>query len=558
MEYPNYSLRQKIAYFSMEVGLENEIPTYSGGLGVLAGDIIRTSADLRLPLVAVTLLSKKGYFKQEISEGGITVEHSNEWDPSKFMTLQPATVNVRVQNRDVMIKAWFYEVKSSIGGGKVTVLYLDTDLEGNIPEDREITSYLYGGDKRYRLKQEMILGIGGVKILDALGFEVKRYHMNEGHTSLLAIELLRRFNLDVERVRDLCIFTLHTPIEAGHDKFPYDIVEEIVGEFIPLKTLRLLGGQDELNMTRLALNLSSFTNGVAVKHRDVSKELFPGYTIRAITNGVHSYTWTCESFRKIYDKYLPGWANDALMLARVDVIPDEMIWQAHCKAKRILIDYVNKKTNVAMDYDTLTIGFARRATGYKRANLIFSDIERLKKINRKWKVQFIFAGKAHKNDVSGKRIIQEIFSYIEKLKDDIKIVYLTDYDMQLAVKLIPGVDVWLNTPIPPCEASGTSGMKAVHNGVINFSVLDGWWIEGWIEGFTGWAIGPPPTEKLSNEERKIRELDDLYNKLEYIIAQMYYKSRKKWIEMMKNSIGKLAYYFNSHRMMLRYATEAYL
>lgn len=548
---------QKIAYFSMEIGLMNEIPTYSGGLGVLAGDTIRSSADLKLPLVAVTLVSKKGYFRQEITKEGKQIEHPVEWEPSKIMELLPTEVKVQIQKREVRIKAWLYNAQS-LTGGVVPILFLDTDVEENFPEDRKITSFLYGGDERYRLKQEIVLGIGGARMLEALGFSIRKYHMNEGHSSLLTLELLRRYELDVDRVREMCIFTTHTPVEAGHDKFHYDLIQEIMGEIIPLRFLKKFGGHDRLNMTRLALNLSEFINGVAKRHRDISMEMFPGYEIHAITNGIHSYTWTCESFRRLYDKYLPGWANEPELLVRVGGIPDEEIWHAHMEAKKVLIDYVNKVTNIGMDYDTLTLGFARRATRYKRANLLFSDLEKLRKINKRGKMQIVFAGKAHPKDESGKKLIQEIFGYIEKLKDEIKIVYLEDYDMKLAAKLIPGVDVWLNTPLRPLEASGTSGMKAAHNGVINFSVLDGWWVEGWIEGVTGWAIGPHPDEQLSTEETKIRELDDLYNKLEYIIIPMFYQKRDEWIKMMENSIGKIAYYFNSHRMMRRYVTEAYL
>jgi len=548
---------QKIAYFSVEIGLMNEIPTYSGGLGVLAGDTIKSSADLKLPFVAVTLLSKRGYFRQEITKKGKQIEHPVEWEPSETMELLPTEVYVQIQKRVVRIKAWLYNVQS-LTGGVVPIIFLDTDLEGNYPEDREITFFLYGGDERYRLKQEIVLGIGGARILEALGFGIRKYHMNEGHSSLLTLELLQRYRMDIDRVRELCIFTTHTPVEAGHDKFSYDLVQEMMGEIVPLEVLKKFGGHDRLNMTRLALNLSKFINGVAKRHKDVSRKLFPGYEIQSITNGIHSYTWTCESFKTLYDKYLPGWANEPELLVRVGGISDEEIWQAHMEAKRVLIDYVNKVTNIGMDYDTLTLGFARRATGYKRAQLLFSDLEKLKKINRKGKIQIVFAGKAHPKDESGKRLIQEIFDYIEKLKDEIKIVYLEGYDMGLAAKLVSGVDVWLNTPLRPLEASGTSGMKAAHNGVINFSVLDGWWVEGWVEGVTGWAIGPHPDEQLSTEEAKTRELDDLYNKLEYIIIPMFYQKRDEWITMMENSIGKIAYYFNSHRMMRRYVTEAYL
>jgi starch phosphorylase len=556
---------QKIAYFSMEIGLMNEIPTYSGGLGVLAGDTVKSSADLKLPLIAVTLLSRKGYFQQEITKEGKQIEHPAEWEPPKNMESLPTEVKVQIQRREVRIKAWLYDVQS-LTGGVVPIFFLDTDVEGNFPEDREITSFLYGGGERDRLEQEIVLGIGGARMLEALGFGIRKYHMNEGHSSLLTLELLQRYGMDIDRVRQLCVFTTHTPVEAGHDRFCYDLVQEIMGEIVPLEVLKRFGGHDRLNMTRLALNLSEFINGVAKRHKDVSMNLFPGYEIHSITNGIHSYTWTCESFRRLYDKYLLGWANEPELLVRVGGIPDEEIWQAHTEAKRKLIDYVNEVTDICMnsmnydgmDWDTLTLGFARRAAGYKRANLLFSDLEKLRKINKKGTIQIVFAGKAHPKDGTGKRLIQEIFGYIEKLKGEIKIVYLEDYDMGLAAKLIPGVDVWLNTPLRPLEASGTSGMKAAHNGVINFSVLDGWWVEGWVEGITGWAIGPHPNERVSTEEAKIRELDDLYNKLDYVIIPMFYQKRDEWIKMMKNSIGKIAYYFNSHRMMRRYVTEAYL
>jgi len=547
---------QKIAYFSMEIGLANEIPTYSGGLGVLAADLIRSSADLRLPLIAVTLVSKKGYLSQDLTEKGEQIEYPNPWDPSKLMTLLPVEVNVQIQGRDVRVRAWRYEFKSPTGG-VVPIFFLDTDIDGNQSEDREITSFLYGGDNEYRLKQEIVLGMGGVRMIEALGFGVRRYHMNEGHSSLLGLELLRRYGMDEARVRQQCIFTTHTPVEAGHDNFSYAVVQEIMGNVIPLEDLKRLGGQDRLNMTLLALNLSEYHNGVAKKHSEVSEQMFPGYEINAITNGVHSYTWTCPSLRKLYDEYFPGWANEPELLVRVEIIPDDELWHAHMEAKRGLIDYVNEKTNIGMEYDALTLGFARRATAYKRASLLFSDVEKLKKIGKRNKLQFIFAGKAHPKDDSGKKMIEEIFDHIDELRDVIKIVFLKDYDLNLAARMVSGVDVWLNTPLRPFEASGTSGMKAAHNGVINFSVLDGWWIEGWIENVTGWAIGPLPDELLSTEEVRTRELEDLYNKLEYIIIPMFYQRRDEWINMMENSIGKIAYFFNSHRMMRRYVTEAY-
>lgn len=558
----------KIAYFSMEIGIRNDIPTYSGGLGVLAGDTIRTGADLKLPMVAVTILTKKGYFIQELDEHGKQTECPVSWDPSRSMTLLPARITVQIEGRDVLVQAWEYDVQS-LTGGCIPIFFLDTHIEGNAPEDREITDYLYGGDLAYRLKQEIVLGIGGVRMLHEIGFEIKKYHMNEGHSSLLTLELLNRFKRpiedvwdeklvwDVEKVKDLCVFTTHTPIDAGHDRFPYDLVINIMGEQIPLNVLKELGGKEDLNMTRLGLNLSEFINGVAKKHGEVSRNMFPGYEISAITNGVHTFTWTCDSFKTLFDKHLPGWANEPELFVRVGRIPNDEIWDAHMEAKKILFDYVKKTTQIDMNPDILTIGFARRATAYKRADLIFSDIERLERISE-GKLQIIYAGKAHPKDDLGKKLIEKIFSIKERVKDKIAMAYLKNYDMDIALKMISGVDIWLNTPLRPREASGTSGMKATHNGVMNFSVLDGWWIEGHIEGFTGWSIGPSPTETTLTDNMDTRDADDLYNKLEYIIIPMFYNDRHTWIRMMQNAIGKNAYYFNCHRMMRRYVTEAYI
>lgn len=558
----------KIAYFSMEIGIKNEIPTYSGGLGVLAGDTIRTSADLKLPMVAVTILTRKGYFRQELDKEGKQDAYPVDWNPSHFMILLPSKVTVQIDGRDVLVQAWQYN-EESLTGGCVPIFFLDTDMEENSPEDRKITSYLYGGDIAYRLKQEIVLGIGGVRILHELGFEIKKYHMNEGHSSLLTLELLSRFKRpiedvwdeklvwDIERVKDLCVFTTHTPVEAGHDRFPYDLIVRIMGELIPLDVMKELGGQDNLNMTRLGLNLSEFINGVAKKHSEVSRNMFPGYEISAITNGVHTFTWTCDSFKKLYDKYLPSWANEPEIFVRVGRIPNEELWDAHMGAKRLLLDFVKEKTGVQMSPDILTIGSARRATAYKRADLIFSDIERLERI-ASGKLQIVFSGKAHPKDEPGRKLIEKIFAMKNKLKNKIKIAYIENYDMSIALKIISGVDMWLNTPLRPREASGTSGMKAAHNGVINFSVLDGWWIEGHIEGFTGWSIGPNPTETKLIENMDTKDADDLYEKLENNIIPLFYNDRNGWIRMMQNAIGKNAYYFNCHRMMRRYVTEAYI
>ncbi|MCU0579121.1 MAG: alpha-glucan family phosphorylase [Desulfobacterota bacterium] len=557
-----------IAYFTMEIGINSSIPTYSGGLGVLAGDTIKSGADLALPMVAVTLLTRKGYFRQELDAKGRQIEHPYEWDPATYMTRLSHRVTVEIEGRPVLVQAWMYMVQS-LTGGRVPVFFLDTALEANAPEDREITAQLYGGDEVYRLKQEIVLGLAGARMLKALGFEIKKYHLNEGHASLLTLELLNKFKRpiedvwdekliwDVNSVKDLCVFTTHTPVQAGHDRFPYDLVQRVLGDLIPLDILKGLAGPEALNMTVLALNLTEFVNGVAKKHGEVSRTMFPGYKINAITNGVHSYTWTGDSFKRLYDKYLPVWANEPELFVRVGRIPDNEIWAAHQEAKGLLLDYVRRQTGVEMDLNTLTLGFARRATAYKRADLLFSDLERLKQIGT-GKLQIIYAGKAHPQDTPGKALIEKIFSYKQQLADRIKIVFLSNYDMDIALKMVSGVDVWLNTPQRPREASGTSGMKAAHNGVMNFSVLDGWWIEGYIEGDTGWSIGPPPLETRLEENHDTRDADDLYEKLEKEIIPTYYDARSIWVYMMGNAIGQNAYYFNTHRMMRRYVTEAYI
>lgn len=563
-----YITEPKIAYFSMEIGLRDDIPTYSGGLGILAGDTVKSASDLCLPFIAVTLISRKGYFRQEIDSEGHQKEFPVVWDPSKLLTNAEEKISIFIENREVFVQAWIYFVESP-RVASVPVIYLDTDLPENSAEDRTLTDHLYGGDESYRLKQEMILGIGGVRMLKKLGFQVKKYHMNEGHAAFLTLELLHEHKKDIEAVwdeshiwdteavRNLCVFTTHTPVEAGHDQFSYELFNNVFGDYFPENILKTLAGEKNVNMTLLGFNLSMYINGVAKKHGEVSQSMFPGYQINAITNGVHSYTWTSDSFKQIFDKYLPGWANEPEIFVRIGVIPDDEIWAAHTDAKKKLIDYVNSVSDADMDIDTLTIGFARRSTAYKRADLLFSDIDRLEKIGS-GKIQLIYGGKAHPKDIPGKELIEKIISYKTHLKGKIKIAFIQNYNMEIALKLVSGADIWLNTPLRPLEASGTSGMKAAHNGVINFSVLDGWWIEGHIEGFTGWAIGPAAKEIVPDDNMNQIDAEDLYNKLEKVIIPLYYDDRKTWIRMMQNAIGKNAYYFNSHRMMRRYVTEAYI
>ena len=413
----------KIAYFSMEIGITNDIPTYSGGLGVLAGDIVKASADLKLQMVALTLVSRKGYFKQKITSDGDQQEQPHEWDPSKSLFKQPKTATIIIEGRPVKIQAWLYEHRSP-NGGLIPIFFLDTDIETNSSDDRKITDYLYGGDKKYRLKQEIVLGIGGTRILEALSLKISKYHMNEGQSALLTLELLKKNNLDHEKVQNQCVFTTHTPIEAAFDQFPYELFQELLGNQFMLSTVKQYASQENLNMTILALNLSKYVNGVSKAHMKYSKKIFPGHHIRSVTNGVHSFTWTCRFFRQLYDKYIPSWANEPVLLVRASEIPNIDIWEAHTKAKKNLFDFITQQSSITLDPQALTLGFARRATGYKRSTLLFSRIHRLKEINRKGKLQMVFAGKAHPRDIEGKQLIKTIHRYAKELEDQIKIVYI--------------------------------------------------------------------------------------------------------------------------------------
>ena len=559
----DFTHEPRIAYFSMEIALRNEIPTYSGGLGVLAGDTLRSAADLELPLVAVTLVSRAGYFRQEIDPQGKQIEHPDMWDPSRWATRLKAGVAISIEGRDVWVSGWLYILQGHMNG-RVPVILLDTDLPLNGNEDREITHHLYGGDLAYRLKQEIVLGVGGALILQALGFEIRQYHMNEGHSALLALELLRRYAYppddvragenpyDIPRVRELCNFTTHTPVEAGQDKFPYDLVHRTLGDIVNIPTIKSLAGEDNLNMTRLVLNLSEYVNGVAKSHAEISRKLYPGYRVHAITNGVHPYTWTHPAFAKLYDTHLPSWCHEPEILVRADRIPDAAIWEAHTQAKNDLIEKVKTLTGIELHPKIPIIGFARRMTEYKRPDLLFSDIQRLKTIAQERTFLIVLAGKAHPRDEGGKHLIELLHTHIRDLADSIRIAYLPNYDMDIALAMVSGVDIWLNTPLRPLEASGTSGMKAAFNGVPSLSVMDGWWVEGWIEGVTGWAIGD------SAESANGDDATSLYNKLLQVALPLYYMDRPAWISMMKGAICKNASFFNSHRMMRRYATEAYI
>lgn len=554
----------RIAYFSMEIALRNEIHTYSGGLGVLAGDTLCTAADLELPMVAVTLMSRQGYFRQRIDAHGRQSEEPDPWNPQQWLQPLDAKVALTISGRQVWIAAWLYVLQGSMGGRQPVIL-LDTDLPENAREDRRITDYLYGGDAAYRLKQEMVLGMGGVRMLQALDFKVQHYHMNEGHSAMLAVELLQRYAYppedlrpgespyNVPRVRDMCSFTTHTPVESGHDRFGYDLVQQVADELLELGALKHLAGEDALNMTRLALNLSEYVNGVAKRHAELSRQMYPGYRVHAVTNGVHPFNWTCEAFRRLYDAQLTGWCHEPELLMRADYcLWDDAVWEAHAVARQALIGCVRERSGKELNADWPIIGFARRMTEYKRPDLLFTDLDRLRAIAREQPFQVVLAGKAHPHDSRGKQQIENLHAYARDLADVLPVVFLSDYDMDLARRLVSGADIWLNTPQHPLEASGTSGMKAAFNGVPSLSVLDGWWLEGCIEGVTGWAVG--------NGSQGDSSLDaaSLYHKLEAVVLPLYRTDRSGWVAVMKGAIARNASYFNSHRMMRRYATEAYI
>jgi starch phosphorylase len=547
----------RVAYFSMEIALRSDTPTYSGGLGVLAGDTMRSCADLELPMVGVTLASRAGYFRQEIVDGR-QIERADPWQPEKWARRLSAKIALPIGGREVWVGAWLYVVEGH-RGGTAPVILLDTDLTENEAADRELTHYLYGGDDSYRLKQEIVLGIGGVRLLRALGFSIRKYHLNEGHASLLAVELLRsmahtpqeagagNLHYDVPAVRQQCVFTTHTPIEAGHDQFSYELADRLLGGIIDGVELRRLAGQERLNMTRLALNLSEHVNGVARRHAEVSRLLFPGYRVDSVTNGVHPWTWACDSFRRLYDAHVPRWCHEPELLVRAGRIPEEEIRDAHAEAKRALLDLYCRGADPALPL----LGFARRMTPYKRPDLLFSDPERLQSIARRHPFQIVLAGKAHPRDAGGKQLIERLHRWARDLQGHVPVWFIPDYDMDVARLFISGVDVWLNTPMRPLEASGTSGMKAALNGVPSLSVPDGWWIEGCIEGVTGWAVGGEDSDNS-------RDALSLYDKLEQQVLPLYHGDRAGWAAVMKGAIIHNASYFNSHRMMRQYAVGAYL
>jgi starch phosphorylase len=545
----------------MEIAIQPQMPTYSGGLGVLAGDTLRSAADLGVSLAAFTLLHRKGYFQQHLDPAGMQTEEVQPWNPADFCTEEPARVTVSIEGRVVTLRAWRYDLKGSFGH-VVPIYLLDTDLEGNSGWDRGLTDHLYGGDTNYRLQQEIVLGMGGVRMAHALGLHVNVYHMNEGHAALLTLALLESqlgggpegaaTETDIEAVRRKCVFTTHTPVQAGHDRFSTEQAIRILGAGRTARLEKLECFRDGLlNMTLLALRFSRYANGVAMQHGKVSRAMFPEFAIGSITNGVHAPTWIGDPVQRMLDEHIPEWRRDNLYLRNAIDVPEAEMLAAHARAKEELLAEVGSRTGLVLNPKVLTLGFARRAATYKRATLMFIDPERLKKIAAKaGGLQILYAGKAHPQDEPGKALIQQVVAEAAKLSNnDLRIVYLENYAWQLGAQLTAGVDVWVNTPRRPYEASGTSGMKAAMNGVPSLSILDGWWIEGCIEGVTGWAI-----EDGANDEE---EAQSLYAKLETAVVPLYLDAREKWAHLMRTTLAFNGSYFNTNRMVKQYVRNAY-
>ena len=527
-------MNNSVAYFSMEIGIKPEIKTYSGGLGVLAGDTLKSAADLGMDFTGVTLLYRDGYFSQILNEEGFQEEKPQEWDYRDILEDTGETVQVSVGDQEVNIKAYRYTFDCE--KGSVDIYFLDTGLEENSSKAKGFTSQLYAGDDEMRLSQEIILGIGGAKLIDKLG-SPDVYHMNEGHSALLTLEAEGDF-----------VFTTHTPVAAGHDSFSPSLVRDLLGERADQLDL-----SHELNMTELALQNSGYRNAVSEKHRKVSEKMFPNHQLQAVTNGVHAATWAQKPFRDLFDEYVSKWREDPQRLGQAMKIPDRALWDAKRQCKQELVELVEDSTGRSMDDEKFTVGFARRATSYKRPTLIFRDTEALEKLGERFGgLQIIMGGKAHPNDTRGKQLIQKILNYSDMM-DNVDVYFIEDYGMEDSALMLSGSDLWLNNPVRGQEASGTSGMKAALNGTPQLSVLDGWWLEGHVEDVTGWSIGE---DYVEGEDQDQIDSQSIYRKLETIMAE-YREERKQWLGIMRKCIALNGSYFNTNRMVREYATEAY-
>src|SRR6059058_2764120 len=603
------AIKRPVAYFSAEFGFHEAIPNYSGGLGILAGDHCKSASDLDLNFVAVGLLYRHGYFRQEIDKDGaqqaISLNQNFHHLPIREVQRDGANllVPVRILDREVFAKVWQLHV------GRINLFLLDTDVPENNAEDRLITAELYGGDQEMRMRQEIMLGIGGVKALKAMDVDPEVFHMNEGHSAFLALERIRRkvaekkldFYSALQVVAAANIFTTHTPVPAGNDSFPRDMVRKYFGEFakelgIPLDELFSFGQtrvdrSDPFSMTILALRMSRHSNGVSRLHGDVSrglwKDVWSGVPVHevpitSVTNGIHTKTWMAPEFSALYRKYLGEWEEritEPDFWRRVIDIPDSELWETHQQLKHRLVEFVRERVRIRrerigdspeairdvnriLDPEVLTIGFARRFATYKRGALLFSDKERLKRLlnDTTRPVQFIFAGKAHPRDEGGRALIQEVYKFSREAGFENRVVFIEDYDTYIARRLVQGVDLWLNNPLRPLEASGTSGMKLPPNGGLNLSVLDGWWCESY-NGNNGRAIGAEITGGVVDFQSEV-DAGSLYQLLENQIIPLYYakpdgKLPLAWLQLMRESIRSVTPVFNTHRMVKEYTERLY-
>ncbi|MFX1400178.1 MAG: alpha-glucan family phosphorylase [Promethearchaeota archaeon] len=549
-----------VAYISMEIGIDSNIPTYSGGLGVLSGDTVRSSADLEIPMVAVCLCYSSGYFFQLFNETGEQKEKEVEWNFFYEFDKVEKPICIKIENREVKVSAWLYKVIGQ-SGHVLPVYLLTTDVEGNELWMKKMTGSLYDSTSKWnRIVQEIILGIGGVRLLNSLGYSnIKTYHLNEGHGSFATIELFKMYKEDVKEVKSRVVFTTHTPVPAGHDRFDQSLVDKVFESRIPDKIRKFGEDNGQLNMTYLGMNLSRYRNAVSKKHAEITKQMFPKYEIDYITNGIHLPFWISKPFRKIFDRKWPNWKANCSLLQNAIELDDLDIFDAHIKNKFNLISYQKGHSYNLLDEELITIGFAKRFATYKRAVLLFHDIDRLGKIC-KGNVQFIFAGKAHPKDEMGKEFIKKVYEAGNYLYDNygVKVVLMENYNMDLSHMLVSGCDIWLNTPERYREASGTSGMKAALNGVLNFSIQDGWWLEGYkMNPLAGWAIGPNDKNPKDPGVSNSWDIDsnEIYKILENSIIPTYL-NHDEWLFKCKNAVS-LAAYFNTHRMIEEYAEKAY-
>ena len=538
-----------VGYFTAEIGLWSDLHTYSGGLGVLAGDHVKSAADAGVPLVGVTLLYHQGYARQHIDGNGVQTETFPEFDPAHHLTKTDIVIRLQLDGQALLAHVWKTEITGH-SGQIVPVYFIDTRHASNSAEHQVLSSRLYGGGDEVRIRQEYVLGVGGVQLFDHLDVELQGLHLNEGHCTFAMLELLNR-GWSRDELAQRSLFTTHTPVPAGHDRFEWSLVKQVVGEILPDDAqglVRSAGDSEQgarCSMSHLAVALSTSVNAVSKLNAEVAMTMFEEQLIQPITNGVHHITWTSPVMSSLFDEHMAGWRIHPESISNADDLPTKDLLEARSKARKQLRDYVQSTTGVKLHSDRLTIGFARRFATYKRANLVFKDLQRLRTIGA-GKIQFVFSGKAHPRDQGGKQLIRDIFESADQITDEIPVAFIENYDMHTGLMMTSGVDIWLNNPIRPMEASGTSGMKAAMNGVPNCSILDGWWPEACIHGVNGWAIG-----NAEDDRNDDRDAENIYNVLEHDVLPLWEREGNGWSDMMKASIAASAG-FTGHRMIQDY------